>query len=80
MEDVVWIGLPLGECVGLQHRQSWLRFPPNTDEEVHSCWANDGMGKLRNAEIMTNLLSAFDWELELQLVGNDSLGCVMVPG
>ena len=39
MEDVVRIGLPLGECVGLQHRQSWLRFPPNTDEEVHSCWA-----------------------------------------
>ena len=38
MEDVVRIGLPLGECVGLQHRQSWLRFPPNTDEEVHSCW------------------------------------------
>ena len=40
MEDVVRIGLPLGECVGLQHRQSWLRIPPNTDEEVHSCWAN----------------------------------------
>ena len=40
MEDVVRIGLPLGECVGLQHRQSWLRFPPNTDEEVHSCWAD----------------------------------------
>ena len=40
MEDVVRIGLPLGECVGLQHRQSWLRFPPNTDEEVHSCWAS----------------------------------------
>ena len=19
--------------------KSWLRFPPNTDEEVHSCWA-----------------------------------------
>ena len=27
MEDVVRIGLPLGECVGLQHRQKLAAFP-----------------------------------------------------
>ena len=32
MEDVVRIGLPLGEYVAYSTDRSWLRFPPNTDE------------------------------------------------
>ena len=61
MEDVVRIGLPLGECVGLQHRQSWLRFPPNTDEEVHSSWAR-----------MVRLIDDLMWEVVVVISEIDS--------
>ena len=76
MEDVVRIGLPLGECVGLQHRQSWLRFPPNTDEEVHSCWAyrNSPLDKanLFNSYFFDQFSEASNYDVSIDWT-NDSL-------
>ena len=40
----MWFGLDFRWVSALAYStdKSWLRFPPNTDEEVHSCWAPKG--------------------------------------